>query len=146
MKLRVVDFEVLTMEYKNYQEGIKKIETEKNEFIKSLDPVKKEMEDIINQMNGDLDPKTQIQKEERFRLLQEQAIDIDNSFKREMKRMHDELNKKTFAELSEIIDKYSIENDLDVVMGKMEIVFLKPEFEITSDIVEVLGQMGLRKS
>ena len=47
MELRVVDFEILTKNYKNYQEGIKNIENEKQEFIKSLEPVKKEMENII---------------------------------------------------------------------------------------------------
>ena len=69
MELRVVDFEVLTKNYKNYQEGIKNIEEEKKSFIKSLDPVKKEMETIISQMSSGLviDEKTQREKEEKFK-------------------------------------------------------------------------------
>ena len=145
MKLRVTDFEILTKNYSNYQEGIKRIEEEKKDFVKSLEPVKKEMESIISQMSSGLivDETTQKEKEEKFRSLQEQAMNIDNQFKTEMHRLHDELNKKTFDELSEIIDTYSKSNDIDMVIGKMEVVYLKEEFEITNDIVEVLKEKNL---
>ena len=145
MKLRVTDFEILTKNYSNYQEGIKRIDEEKKEFITSLEPVKKEMESIISQMSSGLivDEKTQKEKEDKFRVLQEQAMNIDNQFKTEMHRLHDELNKKTFDELSEIIDTYSKDNDLDMVIGKMEVVFLKEEFEITNEILEILKEKNL---
>lgn len=145
MEFRVVDFEVLTKNYKNYQEGIKNIENEKNEFIKSLDPVKKEMETIINQMSSGLiiDEKTQREKEERFRSLQEQAMGVDERFKREMKKLHEDLNKKTFDELSQIIDDYSKSNNIDLVIGKMEVVYLVDKFEITDQIVDVLKSKEL---
>jgi Skp family chaperone for outer membrane proteins len=145
MKLRVTDFEILTKNYSNYQDGIKRIEEEKKDFIKSLEPVKKEMESIISQMSSGLivDETTQKEKEEKFRSLQEQAMNIDNQFKTEMHRLHDELNKKTFDELSEIIDTYSKSNDIDMVIGKMEVVYLKEEFEITNDILEILKEKNL---
>jgi Skp family chaperone for outer membrane proteins len=145
MKLRVTDFEILTKNYSNYQDGISRIELEKNDFVKSLEPVKKEMESIISQMSSGLivDETTQKEKEEKFRTLQEQAMNIDNQFKTEMRRLHDELNKKTFDELSEIIDEYSKQNDIDMVIGKMEVVFLKEEFEITNDILEILKEKNL---
>ncbi len=145
MKLRVTDFEILTKNYSNYQDGIKRIEEEKKDFIKSLEPVKKEMESIISQMSSGIimDETTQKEKEEKFRSLQEQAMNIDNQFKTEMHRLHDELNKKTFDELSEIIDTYSKSNDIDMVIGKMEVVYLKEEFEITNDILEVLKEKNL---
>lgn len=145
MELRVVDFEVLTKNYKNYQEGIKNIEGEKKSFIKSLDPVKKEMETIISQMSTGLivDEKTQSEKEERFKALQEQAVGIDNQFKVEMRRLHDELNKSTYNELSTIISEYSEANSIDLVIGKMEIVYLVDKFEITEQILEVLKEKDL---
>ena len=145
MKLRVTDFEVITKNYSNYQEGIKKIEEEKKDFVKSLEPVKKEMESIISQMSSGIimDEKTQKEKEDKFRTLQEQAMNIDNQFKVEMRRLHDELNKKTFDELSEIIDEYSKQNDIDMVIGKMEVVYLKEEFEITNNILEILKEKNL---
>jgi|LauGreDrversion4_2_1035121.scaffolds.fasta_scaffold26114_2 Skp family chaperone for outer membrane proteins len=145
MNIKVVDFEILTKNYTNYQTGIKKIEDEKQDFIKSLDPVKKEMESIIGQMSSGiiLDDKTQKEKEQKFRSLQEQAYQIDNNFKLEMRRLHDDLNKKTFDELSEIIDTYSKDNNIDMVIGKMEVVFLKDEFEITNDVLEILKEKDL---
>lgn len=145
MKLRVTDFEVITKNYTNYQEGIKRIEEEKKDFVKSLDPVKKEMESIISQMSSGIimDEATQKEKEDKFRTLQEQAMNIDNQFKVEMRRLHDELNKKTFDELSEIIDEYSKQNDIDMVIGKMEVVFLKEEFEITNNILDILKEKNL---
>jgi Skp family chaperone for outer membrane proteins len=140
MELRVVDFEILTKNYKNYQDGLNNITNVKNDFIKSLDPIKNEMETIISQMSSGIivDSKTQEQKEEKFRELQEKAMAIDENFKKEMKVLHDDLNKKTFDELSIIIDEYSKTNDIDVVFGKMEVVFLKDKFEITNDILEIL--------
>ena len=145
MELRVVDFEVLTKNYKNYQEGIKNIEEEKKSFIKSLDPVKKEMEAIIAQMSTGLviDEKTQGEKEERFKSLQDQAVGIDNHFKSEMRRLHEELNKTTYDELSTIISEYSEANSIDLVIGKMEIVYLVDKFEITEQILEVLKERDL---
>ena len=141
MELRVVDFEVLTKNYKNYQEGIKNIEEEKKSFIKSLDPVKKEMEAIIAQMSTGLivDEKTQSEKEERFKSLQDQAVGIDNHFKSEMRRLHEELNKTTYDELSTIISEYSEANSIDLVIGKMEIVYLKDNFEIVLASVKNWG-------
>ena len=145
MELRVVDFEVLTKNYKNYQDGIKNIEEEKKSFIKSLDPVKKEMETIISQMSSGLivDEKTQSEKEQKFKALQDQAVGIDNQFKVEMRRLHEELNKTTYDELSTIISEYSEANSIDLVIGKMEIVYLKDNFEITEQILEVLKEKDL---
>ena len=142
MELRVVDFEVLTKNYKNYQDGIKNIEEEKKSFIKSLDPVKKEMETIISQMSSGLivDEKTQSEKEQKFKALQDQAVGIDNQFKIEMRRLHEELNKSTYDDLSAIISEYSEANSIDLVIGKMEIVYLVDKFEITEQILEVLEE------
>ena len=148
MELRVVDFEILTKNYKNYQEGIKNIETEKQEFIKSLEPVKKEMENIIAQMSSGIimDEKAQMEKEEKFKSLQDQAVGIDNQFKVEMRRLHEELNKSTYNELSTIISEYSEANSIDLVIGKMEIVYLVGKFEITEQILDVLKEKDLFNS
>jgi len=148
MELRVVDFEILTKNYKNYQEGIKNIGNEKQEFIKSLEPVKKEMENIIAQMSSGIimDEKSQMEKEEKFKSLQDQAVGIDNQFKIEMRRLHEELNKSTYDDLSAIISEYSEANSIDLVIGKMEIVYLVDKFEITEQILEVLKEKDLFNS
>lgn len=52
MTIKVVNFEILSRHYKNYQDGITKISDTKKEFIERLDPFKKEMETIINKANN----------------------------------------------------------------------------------------------
>lgn len=146
MEIRVVDFDLLTKNYKNYQDGISNISEVKKSFLKKLDPIKKQMEEIINFANSGLilDNSTQKEKEETFRRLQDEAMLIDSDFKSTMKEMHNDLNKKTFDELTEVINQYTEENnEIDLVLGKMEVVFLKKNFEMTNDILEILKQKDL---
>ena len=53
------------------------------------------------------------------------------------------MNKTTYDELSTIISEYSEANSIDLVIGKMEIVYLKDNFEITEQILEVLKEKDL---
>ena len=57
--------------------------------------------------------------------------------------MGDELNEKTYDELAVLINAWSIENGVDVAIGKMEIIFNKPEFEATDSILELLKEKEL---
>ena len=52
MELRVVDFDVLTRNYKNYQDGIRNLSEVRNSFITKLNPLKNEMEKIIKEANS----------------------------------------------------------------------------------------------
>lgn len=145
MELRVVDFDVLTRNYKNYQIGLKNIEGEKNGFLTKLGPIKQEMENIIEMANNGsiTDPSMLSIKEKRFQEIQEEAVRIDTEFKASMRRMHDELNKTTFDELSVIINDWSISNNIDLVIGKMEVVFLTSKYEATDYIIELLKKNDL---
>ena len=145
MELRVVDFDILTRNYKNYQDGIRNLSEVRNSFITKLDPLKNEMEKIIKEANSGLimDEKSQRESERKFNELQEGAMTIDNDFKSTMKKAQDELNKVTYNELSTIIDEWSVANNVDMVIGKMEVVFLKEKFEITNEILESLKSKDL---
>ena len=57
--------------------------------------------------------------------------------------MKDSLNEKTFNELSAIINEFTENKEIDMVIGKMEVVSVKPEFEITDNIIELLKQKNL---
>ena len=46
--------------------------------------------------------------------------------------------------ISKIISEYSEDNSIDLVIGKMEIVYLVDKFEITEKILEVLELKVLR--
>lgn len=145
MEIRVLDFDILTKNYKNYQDGLNNIAGEKNEFITKLGPIKSEMENIINSAKSGLvlDPATQRQKEQKFSELQQEAMMIDGDFKARMRELHDSLNKTTFDELSHFVNEWATENSIDLITGKMEVVFANDKYDATNDILEILKSKNL---
>jgi Skp family chaperone for outer membrane proteins len=145
MEIRVIDFEILTKHYQKYREGVDNINKEKDSFLEKLEPLKKEMNKIISVANSGLivDPTDQQNRIEEFQRLQQEAVDMDNEFKYKMKNMRDELNSKSYDELSAIISEWAVENSIDIVSGKMEIVYANDKFDSTNDILEILKQKNL---
>jgi Skp family chaperone for outer membrane proteins len=60
-----------------------------------------------------------------------------------MRKMNDELSKSVYAELSEIITKWSVDKNIDMVIGSTEVVFLKEEHFATNDILEILKEKDM---
>jgi len=145
METRIVDFEILTKHYVNYQEGVKEINNERQKFINRLNPLKTEMESIIKMANSGLvvDMNTQKSRSERFQQLQEEAMEIDAQFQSSMKSLRGDLNTKIYDELSEIISEWGSKNSIDIITGKMEVVYSNPKFESTGDILDLLKEKGL---
>ena len=145
MEIRVLDFEILTKNYKNYQEGIKNIAGEKNQFITKLGPIKTEMEKIINAAKSGiiLEPNAQKQQEQKFAEFQQEAMMIDNDYKSKMRQLHDSLNKTTFDELSVFVNDWAKENSIDLITGKMEVVYANEKLDATNDILEILKDNNL---
>jgi Skp family chaperone for outer membrane proteins len=67
----------------------------------------------------------------------------DQEFKIRLKDMKDELNTSVYDQLSEIITEWSKENSIDMVIGKMEVVYCNDECDVTDEIVEILRTKGL---
>lgn len=145
METRIVDFETLTKHYKNYQDGVKEINTERQKFVTRLTPLKTEMESIIRMANAGLvvDTNTQKARTERFQQLQEEAMEIDEQFKQSMKKLRGDLNIKIYDELSEIISEWGNKNSIDLITGKMEVVYLNPKYDSTNDILDLLKEKQL---
>lgn len=145
MEIRVVDFDVLTKNYTNYQEGILNLSNIRNSFIDRIEPIKKEMETIINAANNGLilDPKMQDENNKKFNEFQEEAMSIDNEYKVTMRKEQDELNKRTYDELSTIINEWTDGKNVDLVMGKMEVVWVSEKSDITNDILSILKDKNL---
>ena len=103
------------------------------------------MQKIINSVSSGIEliGDDKAQKEQRYGQLQEEAAGIDEEFKQTNHKMKDDLNYKTFNELSAIIDEWIEGKDIDMVAGKMEIVFVKPEHEITDEVIELLKTKNL---
>ena len=145
MKIRVVDFEILTRNYKVFVDGKIEINDRKNEFLEKIEPLRKEMESLIKAANSGLivDQNSQQQRMEKFKKLQEEAMKHDNDFKHIYKKMNDDLTVTVYNELEKIISEWAEKNDIDLVSGKMEVVFVKPEFNVTDQILEVLKEKDL---
>ena len=145
METRIVDFEILTKHYINYQDGVKEINTERERFVDKMTPLKTEMESIIRTSNSGVvvDQKTQKTRAERFQQLQEEAVEIDGEFKNSMKKLRDDLNTKIYEELCVIISEWGSNNKIDLITGKMEVVYSNPKFEVTDNILTLLKKKEL---
>jgi Skp family chaperone for outer membrane proteins len=145
MEFRIVDFELLTRHYITYQNGVQEIEDVKKKFIDRVEPFRKEMQNIILSTQGGLivDNLSQQERAEKFQKLQQEALEVDKEAKIKLKEMGQDLNEKVYSELELIISNWSIENSIDVVLGKLEVVYLNEKFEATNDILEVLKERNL---
>ena len=134
MTIKVVNFEILSRHYKNYQDGITKISDTKKEFIERLDPFKKEMEIIINKANNG--EKLTPEQEAKFQDFQNQAVEIDEDFKFTMRKINDELSKAIYTDLSNFINEWTkLNTEVDLVIGSTEVVFLKEEHDVTEQVL-----------
>jgi Skp family chaperone for outer membrane proteins len=145
MVIKVVDFEILSRHLKQYQDGLNNIGEVKRKFVDRLTPFKKEMETIITAANSGivLDEESEKKRVDRFQEIQNTAVEIDNEFKQEMRKMNDELSKSVYVELSTIINKWSVDSNIDMVIGSTEVVFLKEEHYVTEDILKILKEKNL---
>ena len=145
MQIRVVDFELVTKHFSTYQDGAEKIEQSKKEFIEKVDPYRREMQNILVAAQSGLivDSMTQKQRTEKFQHMQKEIVELDKVFKGEVQRMRDELTKVPYKELEDYIVNFSKDKDLDCVIGKLEVVYCKEEFDITNQILEILKENGV---
>ncbi len=145
MELRVIDFEVLTRNFQPYVDGYKEIESEKRKMLESVDPDKKEMEAIIKRSQSGLvlDEASQKRDMEAFRQIQEKLMKLDQDFKRKLKEMSDELNTNVYEQLAVIVEEWAKANSINLVMGKMEVIFNTDNIDATEQMLEAIKEKGL---
>jgi Skp family chaperone for outer membrane proteins len=145
MELRVIDFEVLTRSFQPYIDGYKEMESEKRKMLESINPQKKEMDAIIKRsQDGQIkDAETQEKEMARFRELQEDLMKADSDFKRQLKDMSEDINTSVYDQLSVIISEWSKANSINLVMGKMEVIFNTEDIDATEQILEAIKEKGL---
>lgn len=145
MELRVIDFEVLTRSFQPYIDGYKEIESEKRKMLESIDPQRKEMEAIIKRsQEGQIKDEVSQEKEmTRFRELQEGLMKVDSEFKKQLKQMSEDINTSVYDQLSVIIAEWSNANSINLVMGKMEVIFNTDDIDATEQILEAIKEKGM---
>lgn len=144
MEFRVVDFEMVTHHYKKYQDGVQKIEDYKSEVVKKVEPIRKEMQNIISaSQNGIvIDNLSEQQRMQRFQSLQQELVAIDKEAKFEITEMRDKMTKEVYAELEKMITDWSVSNNIHVVIGKLEVVYVSDEYNITDVVLDMLKEKG----
>ena len=145
MELRVIDFEILTRNFQPYVDGYKEIESEKRKMLESIDPDKKEMETIIKRSQSGLvlDEASQKRDMDAFRQIQDKLMKLDQDFKRKLKEMSEELNTNVYDQLAVIVEEWATDNSINLVMGKMEVIFNTDNIDATEQMLEVIKQKGL---
>ena len=86
---------------------------------------------------------TQKQRAEKFQKMQQEVMDLDNDFKVELQKLKSKLSSESYSYLESYITEWSVKNDIDIVLGTAEVVFSKPELDITNQILDVLKSKGL---
>ena len=144
MKTYILDFEEVLKNFTPYHESLKSIQKDKQDFADLIDGVKKEMETIINSSKSlILDDSTNQKNQMRFRELQTKAVQAESEFRANIvTKQNDELE-KNFQQIIDLVNEWSKENDIDLVINKNTVVFVKPEFEITTRIVELIKDKGM---
>jgi len=144
MKTYILDFEEVLKNFTPYHESLRSIQKDKQDFADLIDGIKKEMETIINSSKSlILDDSTNQKNQMRFRELQTKAVQAESEFRANIvTKQNDELE-KNFQQIIELVNDWSKENDIDLVVNKNTVVFVKPEFEITQKIVDLIKSKGL---
>ena len=141
MSIKTINFGILSKHYIKFQEGLLVINAKKKEFLDKLEPLKVSMNAIMQaSQRGEA---ISMQEQEEFKVLQDDAISLDNDFKYTMGKMNDDLSKEIYGQLSVLINEWSESNDVDMVINSSEVVFYKEELDITNNILEVLKEKGL---
>jgi len=144
MTTYVLDFEEVLRNFQPYHESLKLIQQEKKEFSELIEGIKKEMENILASSKSlILDDTTNQKNQLRFRELQNKAVQAESEFRSNIVAKQNEEVERNFQQIMEIVHKYAEDKSLDIVVNKNTVVFVKPEFEITTEIIEKVKESGL---
>ena len=144
MKTYILDFEEVLKNFEPYHQSLKSIQKDKQEFSDLVDSIKKEMEGIVNSSKSlILDDASQQKNQNRFRDLQSKAVQAESDFRANIMTKQNEELEKIFNQIIALVNDWSSENDIDLVINKNTVVFVKPEFEITNKMIELIKEKGM---
>jgi Skp family chaperone for outer membrane proteins len=144
MKIAIINFEHLIKNYTPYQEASKKIEIEKLNFKNRIGEIKREMETILNSSRVlVLDQSTNEKNKERIGALQAEGMKLESEFRYKISQEQNEILEKNFSEISDIVNDWSLENNMDMVINNNSIAFSKKEFDSTEKILDILKEKNL---
>jgi outer membrane protein len=141
MKTYILDFEEVLKNFEPYHQSLKAIQKDKQEFSDLVNSIKKEMEGIINSSKSlILDDVTNQKNQNRFKELQSKAVQVESDFRSNIMTKQNEELEKNFNQIISLVNDWSSENNIDLVLNKNTVVFVKPEFEITNQIIDLIKE------
>jgi Skp family chaperone for outer membrane proteins len=144
MNTYILDFEEVLKNFIHYHESLKSIQKDKQDFSDLINDIKKEMENIANSSRSlILDDTTNQKNQIKFKELQTKALQAESEFRSNIVvKQNDELE-KNFKQIMEIVEEYSKSNGIDLVVNKSSVVYVNPDMEITSKIIDEIKQKNL---
>lgn len=144
MKIWTIDLELALKNYKPYHESLRKINSEKDKFSNRVEEIKKEMQGIIKSSQSlILDDSTKQQSIDRFNKLQEEAIEIEQTFRNEIVTLQNQELEKNFESISEIMEVWAKPLEIDMILNKNQLLWTSSSFDATQTFIEVLKKKDL---
>jgi Skp family chaperone for outer membrane proteins len=127
MNIRIIDFEVLTRHYNKYQEGVSKIEIEKESFMKDIKILESKFNQLIKKTDDDSE----------LMLINQKIISKEKEFERKSRKISDDTNIVCYEEIANIIEKWAIDNNIDIVLSSNEVVYSRNKIDSTKEILDI---------
>lgn len=145
MKIYAVDFEKVVKNYKNYISKMLEQDQVRMRYQVEMDVFKKEMESIIASSNSSLivDDATRNSNIQRFKEIQMEAGKKESEFKSKFTESQNDIMESSFEEISNIINEYAVKSEIDMIVSKSQLVFVKDTLDITDMIIIVLKDRNL---
>lgn len=151
MNITVLDFEKVARCYKPYVDGITELEIKSEETHNKINEIQEKARMIMSESNDEtltlnediLENKKQ-QAQTDIQVLQQEAMFIDQDFKKEADEKQKVLVEEAYKGITDIVNDFiSKNNGVDMVLNRSEVVFFKEEYEITDDIIKLLEEKEL---
>lgn len=146
MKIYTVDFETIIKNFIPYHDSLKSIQSDKKSFSDKIEKIKVEMEGIVSASKSlILDNALKTSNADRFKALQTEAIQLESEFRAKITQKQNDELESNFNQIIKFVDEWSVKNDADLIINKNSVVFSKPEFDITLNIIDILKESNLYK-
>lgn len=143
MKILVVDFEEVLKNYVNYQESMKRIQSEKQKFADEVEKIKKDMEGIISASKFIVDERSQMEQAGKFKELQTKAIKLESEFRADIVDLQNRELEQNFSEISTIVSEWASQSEIDLIVNKTQTIFVSEKYDATNSVLELLKEKNL---
>jgi Skp family chaperone for outer membrane proteins len=138
MKIVYIDLEKVLNNYKPHLESKNEVEEQKKVFSDRIDEIKMEMENIIKfSQSLLLDENTKNQNMNRFRQLQQEAIELETKFRVDIVQLQNEKFDENLENIKKILKDFSEKENIDYILDKNSAFYVRPDFDVTEKVISL---------